>query len=113
HVRGALAKRWKDDLHDAQAVVEVLAESLLADFLGEVGVRRRDDAHVDRDRLPAADALDLSFLQHTQQLRLDGERGIGDLVEEDRAAARELELAETRLDTRRHTLLDAEELALE
>src|SRR5262249_37738821 len=52
-----------------------------------------NDARVDLERFAAADALDLALLQHAQQLRLCGERHVADLVEEQRATARALELA--------------------
>ena len=47
----------------------------------------RDHAHVDLDRLGAADAADLALLQHAQELRLHLRPDVADLVEEQRAAA--------------------------
>ena len=44
--------------------------------------------------LVAADALDLPFLNRAQQLGLQIEAQVADLVEEQRAAGRQLELAE-------------------
>ena len=54
-------------------------------------MRRGDDPHVDVLRLRRADPLERAFLQHAQQLGLQVERQIADLVEEQRAAVRELE----------------------
>ena len=51
--------------------------------------------------LRAADALDLPFLDRAQQLGLQIEPQVADLVEEQRAAGRQLELAELLLDARR------------
>ena len=113
NVLAVLAQRGHADLDDAQPVEEVLAEAPGADLGGQVLMRRRDDAHVDGHLRAPADALDLALLQDPQELGLDGERRVADLVEEDRAAVRELELAEPRLDARRDAALDAEELALE
>ena len=75
---------------------------------------RGDDAHVDRLHLAAADAGELALLQHAQQLGLGVERHVADLVEEERAAARLLELAGHRpVGAGEGALLVAEELALE
>ena len=61
-----------------------------------------------------ADALDHALLQEAQQLRLQGHRKIADLVQEQRAAIRGLDLADRALDGARiGALLVAEELALE
>ena len=51
------------------------------------------DAHVDAVRLDRADAPDLALLQRAQQLRLQLERQLADLVEEQRAAVGGLEQA--------------------
>ena len=67
---GAIAQRRQRDREDVEPVVEVLAELAVGDQLLEVAVGRRDDAHVDLDRLGAADALELALLQHAQQLDL-------------------------------------------
>jgi hypothetical protein len=75
-----LPQRRERNLDHPDPVVEVLAEPLLPDRPLEVGVRRRDDPHVDRDPPPAAEPLDLPFLEDPQELRLDRERGVGDLV---------------------------------
>ena len=70
-VLAPLAQRRQDDLDDAQAVVEVLAELAARDPLGESRVRGGEHAHVDRDAAPAADALDLALLEDAQELGLE------------------------------------------
>src|SRR5262249_50430962 len=50
------------------------------------------------DRLRASHALDLALLDRAQQLRLEVESQVADLVEKQRAARRELELAQLLLD---------------
>ena len=67
---------------------------LLGDQRLQVLVGRADDAHVDRDLLAAADALDHAVLQEAQQLRLQRQRHVADLVEEQRAAVGDLDLAD-------------------
>ena len=46
----SLAQRRHPQLHDLQAVVEILAERAARDHLAEVPVRGREEAHVDRHR---------------------------------------------------------------
>ena len=102
------------DRKHRQPEVEVLAELARRDRGLQVAVRRRDDAHVDVQRHRAADALEPLLLERAQDLRLQRQRQLADLVEEQRAAVRELELA--RLARRRageRALLVAEQLRLE
>ena len=82
----ALPQRFYADLNDIEAVVQVLAEFLLLDELLQVLVGSRDDPHVERDRLIAADALHFPLLNDAQELDLHVKVHVSDLVEEDRAA---------------------------
>ena len=100
-VLDAIAQRRHPDRDDVDPVVEVLAEPPFLDRLLEVDVGRGDQAEVGLDRLGAADALDLPFLDRAQQLGLQVEAQVADLVEEQRAAGGQLELAELLLDARR------------
>src|SRR5258706_9425195 len=60
-----------------------------------------------------ADARELAALEHAQQLRLEVERQLADLVEQQRAAVRRFECADARaIRTGERTLLVTEELAL-
>ena len=113
-VAGPIAQRRQRDRKDVEAVVEILAELAGGDLLLEIPVRRRDHAHVDLDRLGAADALELALLQHAQQLDLHVGRQVADLVEEQRAAVGQLEAAEPPRDRAgERALLVAEQLRLE
>ena len=77
-------------------------------------MRRCHDPHVDTLRPRAAEPLELLLLQHAQQLRLELERNVADLVEEERAAVGELEAADLLRDRAgERAALVAEELALE
>ena len=109
----ALAQRRQLDLHPLEPVVEVLAEPPLADQRLQVLVGRGHQPHVHRDRPPAAHARDLPLLERAQQPHLEGGLHVADLVEEERAAVGQLELARPGLDAGRHAALDAEQLALE
>src|SRR5205814_7150257 len=90
-VLAALAERRYLDPHDVEPVVEVGAELAPRDHGLEVLVRRRDDAHVDRDGLVRADSPDLALLQHAEELGLEARAHLPDLVEEERSAASGLE----------------------
>ncbi len=90
-VLAPLAQRRDVDRHDVQPVEEVLAERPGAHLGQQVAVGRRDQADVDLDGLDAAHALELRLLQDAQQLHLHLDRDLADLVEEQRAAVRQLE----------------------
>ena len=93
HVFATLVERRHLDVHDVEAVVQILAEVTAHDQLLQVAVRGGDDAHVDRRRLGAADRAHLVLLQHAQQLDLQTHRHVADLVEHQRAAVGRLEQA--------------------
>src|SRR5262249_41646175 len=94
----ALSKRGQAESHALQPVEEVLPKLALCDHLLEVLVGRSDDAHIDADRLDAADPLDLALLEGPQDLHLHAGRHVADLVEEERAFLGELETPGTRPD---------------
>ena len=107
-----LAQRRQPQAHDVEAVQQVLAEEALAHALLEILVRRRDDAHVRRERRVAADAVVLAVGEHAQQAHLQVRRHVADLVEEQRAALGLLEAAAAhRLRAGEGAALVAEELA--
>ncbi|EDM76062.1 hypothetical protein PPSIR1_06828 [Plesiocystis pacifica SIR-1] len=91
--RAAVAQGRQLDGHDADAVVEVLAEGPGVDHGGQVPVGRADDPDVRADRGGPADALELPVLEHAQQLALEGQGQLADLVDEQRAPVGDLELA--------------------
>src|SRR5207247_6481196 len=88
-----LAQGREGQVHDREAIVEVLAEPPRLQLGPQVLVGRRDDAGVDTKHLAAADALELARLQKPKELDLEGRTHLTDLVEEEGAAVRELELA--------------------
>src|SRR5208282_2468809 len=71
-----IAQRGHLQLDNVEAVIEVLAETLLLDQLLEMLIGRCYDARVDLDRLRAADALERALLQKTQQLGLNDRRQV-------------------------------------
>src|SRR4029077_8592205 len=105
-----LPQRGERDLDHLESIVEILAELAAFDHPLQALMRRGEDPHIDGDSAPAAELLDLPFLQYTQQLRLQGERNVTHFVEEDRATACQLEFSRPGLDAGGHAALDAEEL---
>src|SRR5205823_5426771 len=96
-----------------QAPEEVLAEPSFLHELRKVAVGGADHAQVEQDRLLSADPLDLVLLQRPEDLRLEIQRQIADLVEEQRPAVRQLELAQLLpVGAGEGAALVAEELAL-
>ena len=85
-VRRALTQGRRPKFHHVQPKIEVLAKLAVADHLLQVFVRRRDDSHVRRQRLVAADPLEGALAEKPQQLDLRRLVDIADLVEEQRAA---------------------------
>ena len=81
-----------------QAIEQVRPESTLLDEPTEGLVRRGDDPHVDVDWPVAAYALDPALFDRAQDLRLHAEGHIADLVEEQGAAAGQLEASDSRSD---------------
>ena len=103
------------DREDAQAVVEVAPEAPLRHRALEVaGWWRPRGARPPCAARVAPRRCDLAVLQHAQQLRLQLQREVADLVEEERPAVGQLEAAGVRGDRAGEgALLVAEELALD
>src|SRR5439155_9502716 len=66
-----------------QTVIDILAEPASPHLSVEGDIGGGDDSHIHADRPLAAEWLDLSLLQRTQELRLRGEGKVGDLIEEE------------------------------
>ena len=80
----------------------------------EVGIGRREDAHIHAPRLRGADALELAGLEGAQQLGLQALRDVGDFVQEERAAVGHFEAAHAiALGVGERALHVAEQLAFE
>ena len=112
-VRTPLAQRRHADLQPAQAVVQVGPKALAGDEVAQALVGRDHQPRVERPRDMAADTFDRHLLDRAQQLRLSWQREIGNLVEEQRTAVRELELAGPTAHAGGCAILDAEELGLQ
>ena len=93
----ALAQRRNRDREHRQAEIQVLAELPRRHRLPQHAVGGGDNADVDLDRSVAAEPLDALGLDGAQHLGLQRQRHLADLVEEDGAALRHLELADLAL----------------
>ena len=89
----AIAQRRNRDGKHRQPEVQIFAEQ----FGGDAGAQRlvggRHDPHVHLQRDGAADTLEPPLFERAENFGLQPQRQIADLVEEQRAAVRELELA--------------------
>src|SRR6185503_12918565 len=74
-------------------MVKILAKTALFNEIFQIAIGRRKDAHVHANRPDAADPVEFALLEKPQQLGLQLLGNIADFVEEDRAAAGQLDLA--------------------
>ena len=86
------AKRRHDHDEFVQAVVEVLPEAPGQDLIHQRDVIGGENAHIHGHRVASAEGPDLAFLQHAKELGLNRQRKVRDLVEEEAASLRELEV---------------------
>ncbi len=93
-VLGPLAQRGHAQVHHIQAIEQVFAEGAVLDGFRQVAVGGGNDADVDLDRLGAANAVDLAFLNGAQELGLQARIHLADFVQQQGAAIGFLELAD-------------------
>ena len=86
-----LAQRRQMNPEHRDTIVQVFAKPAVGDRTLEVAVGGGNETDVGLERRRAADPLVLPFLQHAKELGLHGRRQLADLVEEQRAAGRQLE----------------------
>src|SRR5580704_2997155 len=110
----ALAQRWNLHGEGVEAIVEILAQTLVGERLGNVDVGCGQNADVDFDDGAAAEAGELLILQHVQKFRLQKGRHLANFVEQNGSAVAQFEF--TRFGvvcSREGALLVAEQFALE
>ena len=109
-----LGERREVDGDHVEAIEQIHPEPARGRLPREVLGRGGEQAHVHAPGPPVADAADLALLQHAQQLRLERQRQLADLVEQQRAAVRLLEQARpVSRGARERPLHVAEQLGLE
>ena len=74
-------------------MIQILPKPVLRDHVPQVSVRGCDDPHINLKGMAAANPLELTELQHTQQFRLQFDVQFPDLVEKEGAAIRLLKSA--------------------
>ena len=109
-VAAAFSKRGDVDGQDTQAVVQLGTES---GGIGQGTVGCGHQADIDGERPVPTDGLEGAFLQDAQQAGLPLPGQVADLVQEQRPAAGEFELALAGLHSGGGPLFDAEEFRLE
>ena len=87
----ALAKRGDRQGHDIQAIEQVSAELTASHARFQILIGGGDEPDIYLFGARAAHRPHLAFLQHAQELRLQGGRKIGDFVQEDAAPVRQLQ----------------------
>jgi hypothetical protein len=68
-----------------QPIVKISSEFIARSHRGQVAMGGGDQTHVDVMRAPAAQALELLFLQNAQKFRLQGQWQISNFIKESRA----------------------------
>jgi len=71
-----------------QPIEEILTESTVPHGAAQVTIGGGHHSHVDLERFGAADAFELTLLEHSQQGGLSLHRKLGDLVQEEGSALR-------------------------
>ena len=110
----SFSQRGKFDRHHVEAMEEVRAEGALGHHRAEVPVRGGDDPDVDLHRSSPSDPRDPPLLEEPKQFRLNVQRQLANLVEEEAPAVGVLQLSATRAHgPRERAAFVAEDLALE
>src|SRR5262245_21995442 len=113
HILPALAKSRQHNRKHIQSIEQIPPELTGAHVFHQVAIGGGDDSDVDPRRPWTAKPIDLPFLKHTQQLRLQLERQLADLVEENRPAVGDLKAPGLRVVcASKGTPLAAEQFAL-
>jgi hypothetical protein len=97
HVGSSFAKRRNADVKHLQPVVQVLTEVAAFNCFLQVTVRRGHDADIRFLQPSPAKPLELALLQDAQKLGLRRQTHLADLVQEQHATRRELDLPGLRL----------------
>ena len=82
-----LLQRRSLNFHHVDAVIKVLAEFALGDHFTQVAVGCEYEARAHGDKPIAAQAAELSLLQHAQQFHLHAGAELADFVKEERAVS--------------------------
>jgi hypothetical protein len=87
----SLAKWGDDDFNHSQAVIQIPAEPMVGNVLGQIAVRRRDHPDVHATLTILANATDLVVLENAKQFHLHRKGHLTHFVEQQRPAVRGFE----------------------
>jgi hypothetical protein len=90
-----LAQRGDVDREHIQAIVEIHSKFLLPHHSGQIPICRGDQSGVCPQGAGTPQALKFPFLQHAKKLRLEFERNLTHLIQENAALVRQFEAADT------------------
>src|SRR2546421_1691060 len=82
----ALTKRRQLNRDDVEAIEQVFTERAIRDGLLRILVRGREQTHINRNLLRAAETPHRALFKHAQKFSLQKRRHLCDLVEQERAA---------------------------
>src|SRR5712692_9639185 len=94
NVLRTVSKRGDPDGKDVQPVEEIRPEHPPIDHGLQIAVRRRDHPGIGAQGARAAQPLEFPFLEHAKQLRLQLERDLADLVQEEGSSICHLEASD-------------------
>ena len=93
NIFAALLQRGDGERNHVEPVVKVGAECAGFDQRGQGAVCGGDYAHVYRQGMGVAQAVNFTFLQHAQEFGLQAERHLADFIQQQRAAVGHLKLS--------------------
>src|SRR6185503_5102828 len=95
NVFDTIAQRRQANLDRVETEKQVLTKTSLRHFRMKIRIRRRQQTHMHFLSLRRSDALKLTGLEHSQQLRLQIQRYVSNFVEKQRSAICEFETPDT------------------
>src|SRR6516164_3343838 len=113
-VAAAFSQRWHSQVDHVNSVEQILPEGPVLDFAFENAVGGADDAHFDFLVFLGTDPAELAVLKKLQELGLQGQIELGDFIQKERAAVRQLNTAGLgTIGAREGSLFVSEQLAFE
>jgi hypothetical protein len=94
YVLPALSQGRNHDRKNVQPIVEITAEFITRNHLGQIAMSGGNQTHVDVMRAAAAKAFELLFLQNAQEFRLYGQRQVPNFVKKKSAGISHFETAD-------------------
>ena len=87
------AQGWECDHSEGETVEQILAEFSVGSQLRQINVRCCHQAHIDLQRLAAAESFDFAVFCYAQEFFLHVHRSIGQFIQKQRAVVGTLKIA--------------------